>query len=146
GPNERMLEAVPAQRNRAYDMYRVIRQLVDGGRYLSIKPEFGRSLITCLARLGGQVVGILASQPLFRAGVLDPDACDKGTQFICLCDSFNIPLIFLQDVPGFIVGKQAEHDRLLSKAIMFLQALAQSEVPKFTVVLRKAFGLAYFSL
>lgn len=145
-PDERLYDLVPVQRTRGYDMRRVIRRLVDGGRSLELKPEFGRSLVTCLARMGGRSVGIIASNPMFQAGVLDPASCDKATQFVCLCDSFNIPLIFLQDVPGFIVGKQAEHDRLLHKAIMFLEALAQTEVPRITVVLRKAFGLAYYSL
>lgn len=145
-PDDSLLDLVPTRRTRAYDMRRVIKRLVDGGELLELKPEFGQSLITCLARLAGQPVGIVASQPLVRAGVLDPDACDKATQFICLCDSFNLPLVFLQDVPGFIVGRQAEHGRLLAKAIMFLEALGLAEVPKLTVVLRKAFGLAYFSL
>ncbi len=145
-PDERLYDLVPTQRTRAYDMRRVLRRLSDGGTIFELKPEFGRSLITCLARMGGRTVGIIASNPMFQAGVLDPAACDKATQFVCLCDAFNVPLIFLQDVPGFIVGRQAEHDRLLSKAIMFLEALAQTEVPRITVVLRKAFGLAYFSL
>ncbi|MFN8559944.1 MAG: carboxyl transferase domain-containing protein, partial [Dehalococcoidia bacterium] len=90
--------------------------------------------------------GIIASNPMYQAGVLDPDCCDKATVFACLCDAFNVPLIFLTDVPGFIVGRQAEHDRLLSKAIMFLEALANVEVPRLTVVLRKAFGLAFYSM
>lgn len=145
-PDERLYDLVPTQRTRAYDMHRVIRRLVDDGRLFELKPEFGRSLITGLARLGGRSVGIIASNPMFQAGVLDTQTCDKATQFLCLCDSFNIPLVFLQDVPGFIVGRQAEHDRLLHKAIMFLEALAQTTVPRITVVLRKAFGLAYFSL
>jgi acetyl-CoA carboxylase carboxyltransferase component len=145
-PDERLYDLVPTQRTRGYDMRRVIRRLVDRGAMLELKPEFGRSLVTCLARIGGRTVGIVASNPMFQAGALDPNACDKATQFLCLCDAFNVPLIFLQDVPGFIVGKQAEHDRLLAKAIMFLEALAQSTVPKVTVVLRKAFGLAYYSL
>jgi acetyl-CoA carboxylase carboxyltransferase component len=185
--DERLYDLVPTQRNRAYDMHRVIGRLVDpvlagpsvrgaafeatpgerlssaraevsfdrGGAatrdlrttpYLEFKPEFGRSLITCLARMGGQVVGILASNPMWNAGALDPDCCAKGTSFLCLCDSYNIPLVFLQDVPGFIVGKKAEHGKLLNSAIMFLEALSQAEVPKVTVVLRKAFGLAYFAL
>ena len=151
-PDSALYDLVPSQRNRAYDMRRVIGRLVDqkadgtGPAFLELKPEFGRPLITGLARIGGQSVGILASNPMFSAGALDPDSCDKGTSFICLCDSFNIPLVYLQDVPGFIVGRQAEHDRLLHKAIMFVEALSLAEVPKVTVVMRKAFGLAYYAL
>ncbi len=145
-PDPQLAELVPTRRQRAYDMHRVIARIVDDGRIFELKPRFGRSLITALARIGGQTVGILASNPMFNAGALTPDTCDKGAQFLCLCEAFNIPLIFLQDVPGFIVGSQPEHNRLLHKAIMFLEALALTTVPRFTVVLRKAFGLAYFSL
>ncbi|OAI43154.1 hypothetical protein AYO38_10995 [bacterium SCGC AG-212-C10] len=141
---------VPANRNRAYDMHRIVRRLVDAGpngpAFLELKPEFGRQLITGFARLGGKSVGILASNPMFFAGALDPDCCDKASRFIALCDSFNLPLVFLQDVPGFIVGKQPEHERLLNKAIMMMEALSLAEVPKITLVLRKAFGLAYYAL
>ena len=145
-PDPGLAELVPTRRQRAYDMHRVLTRIVDDGKLLELKPRFGRSLITTLARIGGRTVGILASNPMFNAGALSPESCDKGTQFLCLCEAFNIPLIFLQDVPGFIVGSQPEHNRLLHKAIMFLEALALTTVPRFTVVLRKAFGLAYFSL
>lgn len=149
-PDEQLQALVPAERNRAYDMHRIIRRLVDqtsaGPAFLELKPEFGRQLITGFARMGGRAVGFLASNPMFSAGALDPNCCDKATRFICLCDSYNVPLLFLQDVPGFIVGRQPEHDRLLNKAIMFMEALSLAEVPKVTVVLRKAFGLAYYAL
>ncbi len=145
-PDPSIADLVPTKRNRAYDMHRVIKRLVDGGDYLELKPRYGRSLLTVLARIGGRSVGIVASNPMVYAGALSPEACDKATNFLCLCDANNIPLVFLQDVPGFIVGKQPEHDRLLSRAIMFLQALGQTQVPRFTVLLRKAFGLAYYSL
>ena len=145
-PDPGIADLVPTRRQRAYDMHRVIARLVDGGGMLELKPRFGRELITALARIGGRSVGVIASNPMFGAGALTPDCCDKATQFICLCDSFNIPLVFLTDVPGFIVGSQPEWDRLLHKAIMFLEALALAAVPRITVVLRKAFGLAYYSL
>ena len=135
-----MADLVPTRRQRAYDMHRVIERIVDGGEMLELKPRFGRSLITALARIGGRTVGILASNPMFNAGALDPNTCDKGTQFVCMCEAFNIPTVWLQDVPGFIVGSQPEHARLLHKAIMFMEALALMTVPRMTVVLRKAFG------
>tara|TARA_A100001037_G_C15028093_1_gene579563 strand:- start:580 stop:1155 length:576 start_codon:yes stop_codon:yes gene_type:complete len=83
---------------------------------------------------------------MFFAGALTPESCDKDTAFVCMCDAFNIPLVFLQDVPGFMVGRAVEHNRILSKAIMFQQALSLCQVPRLTIVARKAFGLAYFSL
>jgi acetyl-CoA carboxylase carboxyltransferase component len=145
-PDRTLGDLVPIKRTRAYDMHRVIERLVDDGEYLELKPQYGHSLLTVLARMGGRSVGIVASNPMVNAGALSPESCDKGTGFLCLCDANNIPLIFLQDVPGFIVGEQPEHDRLLSRAIMFLEALGHTQVPRFTVLLRKAFGLAYFSL
>ena len=146
GPDPKIANLVPTRRQRAYDMHRVIERIVDDGAMLELKPRFGRSLITTLARIGGRSVGILASNPMFNAGALDPNTCDKATQFICMCEAFNIPTVWLQDVPGFIVGSQPEHARLLHKAIMFLEALSLMTVPRMTVVMRKAFGLAYFSL
>jgi acetyl-CoA carboxylase carboxyltransferase component len=144
--DEAIYDLVPARRSRAYDVRKVISRLSDDGRYFEIKRDFGRPLSTGLTRIAGRTVGMIASNPMYFAGAITPDACDKATSFICLCDAFNIPLIFLQDVPGFMVGKKAEHERLLSKAIQFAYALGQAEVPRLTVVMRKAFGLAYFSM
>ena len=146
GADPELAALVPESRRRGYDMRRVLARLVDDGSFLELRPLIGRSLICCFARIDGWPVGILASQPMQQAGVLGPDACDKATKLIVQCDTYGLPLVFLQDVPGFLVGRQVEHDRLLHKAIMFQQALHLSEVPKLTVVLRKAFGLAYFSL
>lgn len=137
---------VPEQRRRGYDMRKVLARLVDHGRYLELKPRFGRPLITALARLDGRVVGVLASQPMQQAGAMTPEACDKATRFVCLCDSFNIPMVFLADTPGFLVGRQVEHNRLLHKAVMLNQALVHARVPRITFILRKAYGLAYFSM
>ena len=95
--------------------------------------------------MGGQPVGIIASNPMFTAGALTTDAVSKMTPFACLCEAYNLPIIFLVDTPGFIVGKQPEHDRLLHKAIMWLEALSHLTVPRFTLTMRKAFGLAYFA-
>ena len=87
-------------------MYALIRSIVDHGDYLDIKPKFGRSLITCLARIGGRSVGVVANQPKHLGGILENDSADKGAHFIQICDAFNVPLVFLQDVPGFMVGLQ----------------------------------------
>ena len=137
---------VPERRTRAYDMRQVLRHLTDTDSILELKPNFGRSLITAFGRIAGVSVGFVASQPMQYAGALSPEACDKATGFLCLCDANNIPLIFLQDTPGFMVGKHVEHHNMLARAIRFLEALGQCQVPRFTLVLRKAFGLAYFSL
>lgn len=137
---------VPEERRRGYDMRKVIARLVDEGRYLELKPRFGRSIITALARFDGRVVGILASQPMQQGGAMTPDACDKATRFVCLCDSFNIPMVFLADTPGFLVGRQVEHSRLLYKGVLLNQALAHARAPRITFILRKAYGLAYFSM
>lgn len=146
GPDEKIYDLVPMKRTRAYDMRRVLKRLTDDGKIFELKPNFGRSLITAFGRVAGRTVGFVASQPIVYAGALSPDACDKGTNFLSICDANNIPLIFMQDTPGFMVGRQVEHDNLLAKAIRFAEALALVEVPRLTVVMRKAFGLAFFSL
>jgi acetyl-CoA carboxylase carboxyltransferase component len=146
GHPDELEQLVPRRRNRGYDMREVLRRIVDGGEILELAPFFGRGLITVLARIDGRSVGILASQPFHEAGTLGPASCDKATRMICLCDAFGLPLIFVQDTPGFVVGSKAEHERLLSKAMLMQQALALAKVPKITLIVRKAFGLAYFAL
>ncbi|MCH1615602.1 MAG: hypothetical protein L7S47_07795, partial [Acidimicrobiales bacterium] len=96
-----------------------------------------------LGRLDGFSVGVIANNPMFNAGVLDPDACRKAIRLMCLCDAFNLPVIFLMDVPGFMVGKAVEHNRILSLAIRFVEALSNMSTPTLTVTLRKGFGLAF---
>lgn len=134
---------VPTQRNRAYDMAKLIRAIVDDGEFFELKPWFGRALITGLAHLNGRVVGILANQPLRQAGAAGPEECDKATEFICLCDSYNIPMINLHDIPGFRVGSMAEQKKMPTKIMVWNQALAWSTVPKISVVIRKSIGAAY---
>ena len=139
-------EMVPTQRRRGYDMRRVLTELVDGGEYLELKPKFGRSLTTVLARLGGMPVGIMASNPMFEAGSLTPAACDKGTRMLCLCDAFDLPVIILQDTPGFLVGRKVEHERFINKSTMFFEALVQASMPRLVVLVRKGYGAAFGSL
>jgi acetyl-CoA carboxylase carboxyltransferase component len=144
--DERLYDIVPMRRQRAYDMRVVLRHLTDDDAIHELKPNFERSLITAFGRMAGRSVGFIASQPMYYAGALSPDSCDKASAFVCLCDAYNIPIVFLQDVPGFMVGKHVEHHNMLGRAIRFFEALALAEVPRLSVVLRKAFGLAYFSL
>ncbi len=139
-------DLVPESRSRAYDMARVIKRLADGGEMLELKPRFGRALITALARIGGRVVGVVANQPSYKAGACDADGCDKAVSFLTLCDSFNIPLLFLHDIPGFFIGREAERKRVAGKIINWMEALGQVTVPRISIVIRKTYGQAYFNM
>ena len=127
-------------------MHKVLARVLDPESLLELGAGFGRGLVCGLGRLDGHAVGVVASQPKFFAGALDPAACEKAVKLLCLCDAFDLPVLFFQDVPGFFVGKQVEHDGMLKHAIRLQTALALSEAPKITTILRKAYGLAYFSL
>jgi acetyl-CoA carboxylase carboxyltransferase component len=109
-----------------------------------LKPRFARNLITCLARINGRSVGIVANNPMHLGGVLDIDAADKGAHFIQICDAFNIPLVFFQDTPGFMVGSKVEHAGIIRHGAKMLHAMSAATVPKLTVVVRKAYGAGYF--
>jgi len=145
-PDPGLAALVPRRRTQAYDMRTVVERIVDAGTWMELRPRFGRSLLTGLARIHGHAVGVIASQPAYEAGTLGPDACDKAVQLLCTCDAFNLPVVFLQDTPGFLVGRRAEHGRVLHKAMLLIEALTLAGVPRLTVVVRKAFGLAYFAL
>lgn len=136
-----LLSIVPRNRKRPYDMQRVIRHVVDRDSVFEIKPHYGKSVITCLARLDGEVVGVIANQPLHLAGIIDGASSDKMTHFIQLCDAFHIPLIFLADIPGFMTGKVSERDATLRRGLRIAYAMAFVTVPKVSVVLRKAYGM-----
>ncbi len=125
-------------------MYDVIREIVDDGDWFDLKPKFAKTLITCFARFGGQPAGIVANQPKHLAGILDNDSADKAARFINLCDAFNIPLVFLQDVPGFMVGSKVEHAGIIRHGAKMLYAVSRATVPKVTVVVRKAYGAGYY--
>ncbi|TKD71280.1 acyl-CoA carboxylase subunit beta [Pseudalkalibacillus hwajinpoensis] len=140
---DEVLSIVPEKRNRAYNMKKVIQELVDEGDFLELKPLYGPALLTLLSRINGRSVGIIASQPLYYAGAAGKEECEKATDFICLCDSFHIPLIFLHDIPGFRVSSDAEKRKIPTKIMMWNQALAQSTVPKISVIIRKSVGAAY---
>lgn len=143
---DELLELVPVNLRRAYDVRKVARAIVDDGVIFEMKPAYARNIVTALARLGGRTVGIIANQPMFLAGSIDRPAAQKATRFTELCDSFHIPLVFLQDVPGFFVGTQVEEDKLLTEGIRWMQALCEATVPKLTVVTRKGYGLAHFAM
>src|SRR5438477_3474399 len=142
--SEKLLEIVPESSRKPYDMYDVIREIVDDGEWFDIKPKFAKTIITCLARFGGQPVGIVANQPKQLGGILENDSADKAARFINLCDAFNIPLVFLQDVPGFMVGSKVEHAGIIRHGAKMLYAVSRATVPKITVVVRKAYGAGYY--
>ncbi len=141
---ESLLDLVPESNRKPYDMYKLIRAIVDGGDLLDIKPRFARSIITCLARIGGKSVGVVANQPNYLGGILDVDSADKAARFIQICDAFNVPLVFLQDVPGFMVGSKVEHAGIIRHGAKLLHVMSAATVPKITVVVRKAYGAGYF--
>ncbi len=142
--SEELLDIVPESSRKPYDMYDVIREIVDDGIWFDIKPKFAKTLITCLARFGGQPVGIVANQPKQLGGILENDSADKAARFVNLCDAFNIPLVFLQDVPGFMVGSKVEHAGIIRHGAKMLYAVSRATVPKITVVIRKAYGAGYY--
>src|SRR4051812_2079228 len=142
--SERLLDIVPESSRQPYDMYEVIREIVDDGEYFDIKPKFAKTLITCLARFGGMPCGVVANQPKQLAGILENDSADKAARFINLCDAFNIPLLFLQDVPGFMVGSKVEQAGIIRHGAKMLYAVSRATVPKITVVVRKAYGAGYY--
>jgi acetyl-CoA carboxylase carboxyltransferase component len=143
-PAEELLDILPESPRKPYDMYDVIRRIVDDGFYFDMKPRFARTIITCFARMGGRPLGIVANQPRQLGGILENDSADKAARFINLCDAFNIPLLFLQDVPGFMVGTKTERAGIIRHGAKMLYAVSRATVPKVTVVIRKAYGAGYY--
>ena len=141
--NAALNELVPKNPNQPYDMEAVIRAIVDGGDWLEVQEHYARNILIGFARLGGQSVGIVANQPAHLAGTLDIDASVKGARFVRFCDAFNIPLVTLEDVPGFLPGTQQEFGGIIRHGAKLLFAFAEATVPKVTVVTRKAYGGAY---
>jgi acetyl-CoA carboxylase carboxyltransferase component len=139
-----LLDVLPESNRKPYDMYDVIRMIVDDGEWLDLKPKWARTIITCLARMGGRPVGIVASQPRRLGGILDNDSADKAARFVTLCDAFAIPLVFLVDVPGFMVGTKVEAAGIIRHGAKMLHAVASATVPKITVIVRKAYGAGYY--
>jgi acetyl-CoA carboxylase carboxyltransferase component len=142
--DEDLLDVLPDSNRKPYDMYGVIRRIVDDGEYFDLKPQFAKTIITCLARFGGRSAGIIANQPKHLGGILDNDSADKAARFINLCNAYSIPLVYLMDVPGFMVGSKVEQAGIIRHGAKMLYATANATVPKLTVVLRKAYGAGYY--
>ncbi|MFD9465143.1 acyl-CoA carboxylase subunit beta [Streptomyces sp. NPDC060027] len=140
---EALLDLVPADGNRPYDMRGVIEEIVDDGQFIEVHERWATNVICALSRLDGQVVGIVANQPMSMAGVLDIHASEKAARFVQLCDAFNIPLITLLDVPGFLPGVDQEHGGIIRHGAKLLYAYCNATVPRIQLILRKAYGGAY---
>ena len=142
-PTDRILDLIPANPNKPYDIKDVIRELADDGQFLEVHQEFAGNIVVGFVRLGGRSVGVVANQPMVLAGCLDIDASVKGARFVRFCDAFNIPLLTLEDVPGFLPGTDQEFRGIIRHGAKLLYAFAEATVPKATVILRKAYGGAY---
>ena len=141
--DERLDTIIPDDPNKPYDIKDVIRMIVDGGQFFEIHENYAGNIVVGFARLGGHSVGIVANQPAVLAGVLDIDASEKGARFVRFCDSFNIPIITFEDVPGFLPGTNQEHHGIIRSGAKLLYAYCEATVPKLTVITRKAYGGAY---
>ncbi len=141
-----VLDIMPEERTRVYDMRKIVTALADKDSVFELKARYGRAVVTALTRLDGHSVGFIANNPMFKGGSLDADACNKATAFMVLCDSFNIPLIMLVDVPGFLVGIDGERKGAPGRIINWMNALSLMTVPKISVIVRKSYGQAYLNM
>ena len=139
-------DIIPDNPNKAYDMYEVIIKIADNGVIYDVIPHYAKYMITCFIRMDGATVGVIANQPKFGAGCLDIDASDKAARFIRRCDAFNIPLLTIEDVPGFLPGTGQEYGGIIRHGAKMLYAYCEATVPKITVILRKAYGGAYIGM
>ena len=137
---------VPANERRAYDMRRYVRGLVDEGSFLEIHQLWAREVTVGLGRIAGRAVGVIANNPLHKGGVLFVDSADKATRFISLCDAFNVPLLFLSDVPGFMVGTSVERQGIIRHGAKMISAVSEATVPKICVIVRKAYGAGLYAM
>jgi acetyl-CoA carboxylase carboxyltransferase component len=142
----RVLDVFPESRSSVYDVRAVLDCFADRDSLIELKPRWGKSLVTTLARFGGHTVGIIANNPKFKGGAIDVDAMHKATSFLVLCDSFNIPLVFMVDQPGFLIGVDGERRGAPGRIMNWMNALAQVTVPKLSIVMRKSYGQAYLNM
>jgi len=137
---------VPENQNAPFNVHELIEALVDEGSFFEIKKLFAQELVTGLARLDGKPVGIIANQPRVKGGVLFVDSADKAARFITLCDAFSIPLLFLADVPGFMIGTAVERAGIIRHGAKMIAAMAEATVPKISVIVRKAYGAGLYAM
>jgi acetyl-CoA carboxylase carboxyltransferase component len=142
----RIGDVVPAEERRAYDMHQVVDALVDQGTFFEIKPLYAKEVVVGFGRLAGETVGIVANNPMHLGGVLFVDSADKAARFIWLCDAFNVPLVFLADVPGFMIGTAVEREGIIRHGAKMISAVTEATVPKVSVIVRKAYGAGLYAM
>ena len=145
-PGKRIEEIVPADENKPFDMMGVVDAIIDAGSWLEIKALFAREILTGFARIDGRAVGIVANQPKWLGGVLFVDSADKAARFIALCDAFNVPLVYLADVPGFMIGTKVERQGIIRAGAKMIAAVSEATVPKLSVIIRKAYGAGLYAM
>lgn len=143
---EGLLDIIPENPRKPYDVREVLRAMIDRESGLELKPTHAPNLVTAFARLAGRSVGVIANQPLHLAGTLDAKACEKGAHFVSVCDAFGLPLIYLVDLPGFLVGREAEDSGLARRSARLLFELGHATVPRVSIVMRKGYGLGYIAM
>ena len=139
-------EIVPADENKSFDVYDLLDSLVDAGSFLEVQKRWAKELVVGYARIEGRAVGIVANQPKQRGGVLFVDSADKAARFIWTCNAFNVPLLFLADVPGFMIGTQVERQGIIRHGAKMISAVSEATVPKLSVVIRKAYGAGLYAM
>ena len=144
--DEALNSIIPDNSNHPYDMKDIIKSIVDNGEFYESQQYYAQNIITCFARMDGQTVGIIANQPKVMAGCLDINASDKSSRFIRFCDAFNIPLLNLVDVPGFLPGTNQEYGGIIRHGAKMLYAYSEATVPKITLITRKAYGGSYLAM
>ncbi|HEY8039126.1 MAG TPA: acyl-CoA carboxylase subunit beta [Polyangiaceae bacterium] len=146
GSGKRLEDIVPADDNKAFDMMAVIGEIIDEGSWLEIKQLFAREILTGFARIDGRPVGVVANQPKWLGGVLFVDSADKAARFIQLCDAFNVPLLYLADVPGFMIGTKVERQGIIRAGAKMIAAVSEATVAKISVIVRKAYGAGLYAM
>jgi acetyl-CoA carboxylase carboxyltransferase component len=139
-------DALPEEEAAGYDMHRVIEGIVDADTFMPLKPLFAPELVTGFGRLDGHVVGVVANNPMHKGGVLFGDSADKAARFIWMCDAYNIPLLFLADVPGFMIGTKVEREGIIRHGAKMITAVTEATVPKISVIVRKAYGAGLYAM
>ena len=141
-----LADIVPHDESKIFDMYALVAGLVDEDSFFEVKPAWAKEVITSLGRLSGEVIGVVANQPMHKGGVLFVDSSDKVARFVWLCDAFNIPLVFLADVPGFMIGSAVERQGIIRHGAKLITAVSEATVPKFSVIVRKAYGAGLYAM